>query len=99
MKKKAKKEQFTKFDAAEYLKTEAHITAYLNAVFEEEGNDPAFIAKAFGTVAKARGMSKIAKKVGMSRSGLYQALSGEGNPEFATMLKVMQALGVEMRVA
>ncbi len=88
-----------RWDSSKYLTSEKRITAYLNAVFEEHGDDPAFIAKAFGIVARARGMSKLARKIGMSRSGLYTALSGEGNPEFATMLKVMNVLGVKMHAA
>lgn len=88
-----------KWDSAKYLTSEARITAYLNAAFEEHGEDPAFIAKAFGVVAKARGMSKLARKLGMSRSGLYNALSGNGNPEFATILKIMNELGVRMHAA
>lgn len=88
-----------KWDSSKYLNSEARVAAYLNAAFEEHGDDPAFIAKAFGIVAKARGMSKLARKLGMSRSGLYAALSGNGNPEFATMLKVMNELGVKMHAA
>lgn len=88
-----------KFDASKYLKTEAHVTAYLNAAFEDYGDDPKFIAKAFCTVAKARGMSKLAREIGMSRSTLYEALSGDTKPEFATMLKIMKAFGVKMYAA
>ncbi len=89
----------TPWDASEYLDSEEKITAFLNAVFEEDGDDPAFIAKAFGHVAKARGMTQLAKKIKMSRSALYAALSGEGNPEFATILKVARGLGIKLRVA
>ncbi len=65
-------------------------------MFEEDANDPAFIAKAFGVVAKARGMTQLARKVGMNRASLYKALSGEGNPEFGTMLKIAAALGYRL---
>lgn len=89
-------QQYTKFDSAEYLKTEEDIAAYINACFEEAGDDPAYIAQALGTIARARGMTKIAKKTGISREGLYKALSGEGKPEFATILKVIGALGLRL---
>jgi len=94
-----KKEKYTKFDAADYLLTEKDIKAYLDACFEESDGDPAFITKALGTIARARGMSKIAKKTGISREGLYKALSGDGNPEFSTILKVVDALGFRLVVA
>ncbi len=85
-----------KWDSAKHLKTEQDIATYLTLAFEEYGDDPVFIAKAFGTVARARGMSKIARKAGLSRESLYRALSSEGNPEFATMLKVTHALGLKL---
>ena len=88
-----------KFEASKYLKDEKDIAAYLNVAFEENGDDPTAIAEAFCTVAKARGMSKLARKIGMSRSTLYEALSGETHPEFATMLKIMRGLGVKMYAA
>jgi probable addiction module antidote protein len=82
------------FDAAEVLDTEEAIEEFLAAAFETE--DPAFIARALGIVARARNMTGLAREIGMSRPALYRALSGEGNPEFATIVKVMQALGVKM---
>ena len=85
------------FDAAEVLDTEEAIEEYIAAAFETE--DPAFIAKALGTVARARNMSKLAEKIGMSRPALYRALSGKGNPEFATITKVMHALGLKLAPA
>lgn len=88
-----------KWDSADFLETEEDITAYLNACFAEHGDDAAFIARALGVVARARGMSAVAKKAGLTREGLYKSLSGEGNPEFATILKVTQALGMRLRVA
>jgi len=95
----AKKLKTKKWDSAEYLKTEKDIAAYLNACFEEHGDDPAFIAHAFGVVAKARGMSAVAKKAGLTREGLYKSLSEAGNPEFSTILKVTNALGMRLQVA
>ena len=86
-------EQFSRYDSAEYLKTEEDISAYLEAVMEEAGDDPAFILHALGVVARARNMSQLARDTGLTREGLYKALSGEGNPSFATVLKVSRALG------
>ncbi|MFO0109945.1 MAG: addiction module antidote protein [Alphaproteobacteria bacterium] len=88
---------FRRYDSAEYLKTEEDMAAYLDACFAEGGDDPAFIARALGTIARARGMTQLARDTGISREGLYKALSGEGNPEFATILKVMHALGIQLR--
>jgi probable addiction module antidote protein len=89
----------SKWDSAEFLNSEKEVTAYLNTCFEEYGDDPAMIAHAFGVVARARGMSKVAKKAGLTRESLYKALSMEGNPEFSTILKVANALGVRLRAA
>ncbi|MDO8295309.1 MAG: putative addiction module antidote protein [Caulobacter sp.] len=89
-------ETFSRYDTADYLKTEGDIVLYMEAVMEEAGDDPAFIARALGTVARARNMSRLAKDVGMSREGLYKALSGEGNPSFATVMKVANALGMRL---
>lgn len=88
--------KFSRFDAADYLKNEEDIALYLEAVMEEAGDDPAFIVKALGTVARARNMSKLARDTGMSREGLYKALSGEGNPSFDTVMKVAGALGLKL---
>jgi len=88
-----------KWDSAEHLKTEEDIAFFFDACLEEAGDDPAFIAKALGTIARARGMSQLARDTGMSREGLYKSLSGEGNPEFATILKVIKALGLKLHAA
>lgn len=85
-----------KWDSAEHLKTDEDIALYLDACLEEAGDDPAFIAKALGNVARARGMSQLARDTGLGRESLYKALSGEGNPSFATILKVIHALGVKL---
>nr|WP_314626400.1 addiction module antidote protein [uncultured Noviherbaspirillum sp.] len=82
------------FDAAEFLDSEESISAYLAALLEE-GNPKAFAA-GLGDVARARGMSQVARDAGVSRESLYRALSGEGNPEFGTILKVMRALGLKL---
>jgi probable addiction module antidote protein len=87
---------FSRFDAADYLKTEEDIAAFLEAVAEDGGDDPAFLAQALGTVARARNMSQLARDTGMSREGLNKALSGEGNPTLATITKVAKALGLRV---
>ena len=92
-------EQFTRWDSAEYLKTEEDMANYLDACMEEAGDDPAFIAKALGTIARARGMTQVARDAGLSRESLYRALSGEGNPEFGTILKVLKALGLKLHAS
>lgn len=84
----------TLFDASEVLDSEGAIEEFLAAAFETE--DPAFIAKSLGVIAKSQNMSALARDVGMSRAALYKALSGDGNPEFATIIKVMKALGLRM---
>ena len=89
-------ETFKRFDAADYLKSEDDIIAYLNAAMDEAGDDPAVIARALGAVARARNMSQLARDTGITREGLYKALSGEGNPSFATIVKVAQALGLKV---
>lgn len=92
-------ETFSRYDAADYLKDEADIAAYLDAVMEDSGNDAAAIAHALGDVARARNMSQLARDTGMTREGLYKALSGTGNPSFATVLKVSRALGLTLTFA
>ena len=87
---------FARYDSADYLKSEEDIAAYLEAVMEEGGDDPAYVARALGAVARARNMSALASEVGMSRVGLSKALSGEGNPTLATVLKVAKALGLKV---
>ena len=87
---------FSRYDSADYLKTEADILAYLEAVMAEGGDDPALVAHALGVVARARNVSKLARDTGMSREGLYKALSGDGNPSFATIAKVAKALGLQI---
>jgi probable addiction module antidote protein len=87
-----------KWDSAEHLNSDEDIALYLDACLEEAGDDPAFIAKALGNIARARGMSQLARETGLGRESLYKALSGEGNPSFATILKVIHALGVKLHV-
>ena len=90
-------QKLSKWDSAQYLKTEEDMLAYFEACLEEAGDDSAFIAKALGNIAKARGMTQLARDTGLGRESLYKALSGEGNPSFATILKVTRALGLQLR--
>ncbi len=85
------------WDATGYLKSDKDIAHYLEAVFED--GDPNLVAAALGDVARAKGMARIAQAAGLGRESLYKALSKEGNPEFATVLKVMHALGLKLKVA
>jgi len=82
------------YDSAEYLDSDEAIAVYLDEAFLTQ--DPAFITHAIGVAARARGMTQIAKDAGLSRESLYKALSDTGNPEFATVLRVLQALGLRM---
>jgi probable addiction module antidote protein len=91
-----KKTKTSTYDSADYLDTAEAINAYMEEALETD--DPAFIAKALGTIARARGMSRIAKKAGLSRESLYKALSTDGNPEFGTIIRVMHALGLKFSV-
>jgi len=84
----------TPYDVAEYLRTPDEMAAYLDAWLEEAPDDSAGIARALGDIARAKGMSQVARDAGLSRESLYRALSTEGNPSFATVLKVMRALGL-----
>ncbi len=90
------KETFSRYDTADYLKSEESILAYLEAAMEEAEDDPALVAVALGNIARARNMSQLARDTGLTREGLYKALSGEGNPSFATVLKVAQAMGLKL---
>ena len=89
-------EVFTPYDTADNLTSRQDAAAYLEAAIEEAGDDPAFIAQALGTVARSGNLSELARNVGMSREGLYKALSAEGNPSFATISKVARALGLRI---
>ncbi len=86
-----------KWDTVEHLKTEEDMVLYLQACMDEAGDEAAFIAAALGDIARARGMSQLAKDTGLGRESLYKALSGEGNPSFGTILKVMHALGLKLQ--
>ncbi len=93
---KTKKTRTTTYDVAEHLRTPQETAAYLDAWLDEAPDDAAGIAKALGDIARAKGMSQVAKDAGLSRESLYRALSAGGNPSFATVLKVARALGVKL---
>jgi probable addiction module antidote protein len=88
----------TPWNVQDHLQTPEECALYLEAVLAEAGDDPSFIAKAIGDVARARGMSQTARDTGLTREGLYKALSEEGNPSFGTVLKVLSALGLRLHV-
>ena len=87
----------SKFDVAEHLRTPEEMAAYLEACLEEANGDAAFIAKALGDIARAKGMTQVAREAGLSRESLYKSLSGERTPGFDTILKVIGALGLRLR--
>jgi probable addiction module antidote protein len=86
----------TRFDVAEHLRTPEEMAAYLEACMEEAHGDAAFVARALGNIARAKGMSEVARDAGLSRESLYKALSGERSPSFETILKVVGALGLRL---
>ena len=85
------------YDVAEHLRTPEEMAAYLEACMEEADGDAAFIARALGDIARAKGMSQVASDAGLSRESLYKALSGERNPTLDTVLRVVGALGLKLR--
>lgn len=87
-----------RWDSAEHLKTDEDIQLYLEACIEEAGDDPAFIVHALGNIARAKNMSQLARDTGLTREGLYKAFSPDGNPTFATVAKVVKALGLQITV-
>lgn len=90
------KTKTTRYDVSEHLRTPKEMAAYLEACLEEADGDAAFIAKALGDIARARGMAQVARDAGLSRESLYKALSGERSPGFDTILKVVSALGLKL---
>lgn len=94
--KKRTKTRTTSYDVADHLRTPAEMAAYLDAWLEEAPDDATGIARALGDIARARGMTQVAKAAGLSRESLYRALGAGGNPSFATVLKVARALGMRL---
>lgn len=88
-----------RWDIQEHLKTEEDMRGFLDACIEEGGDDPTFIAAALGEIARARGMTALARDTGLGRDTLYKSLSGQGNPSFGTILKVARALGLRLTVS
>ncbi len=86
----------SEFDVAEHLRNPEEMAAYLEACLEDPDVDAAFIAKALGDIARARGMTQIAREAGLSRESLYKALSGDRSPSFDTILKVTRVLGIKL---
>ncbi len=91
-----RKTMTTRYDVAEHLRTAEEMAAYLEACFEEANGDATCIAKALGDIARAKGMTQVARDAGLSRESLYKALSGERTPNFDTILKVVGALGITL---
>src|SRR6188768_1788062 len=87
-----------RYDVADDLRTPEEMAGYLEACLEEAPDDAAFIAKAHGNIARAKGMSLVAKETGLSRESLYKSLSGERIPDFSTILKVIDAVGLSLHV-
>jgi len=94
---KRRPETFSRWDAADHLRSEGDVAAYLQACAEED--DPALMIAALGDVARARSMTRLAERTGISRMGLYKALSREGNPSYATVAKVARALGLKITIS
>jgi probable addiction module antidote protein len=94
-----KKTLTTRYDVAEHLRTPEEMAAYLEASIEDAGGDAAFVAKALGDIARAKGMAQVARDAGLSRESLYKALSGDRSPAFDTILKVVDALGLRLHAA
>lgn len=97
--KAAEKLGLAPYDSADYLQSEEDIAAYLQAVMEECADDPAYLARALGVVARARNMSQLARDTGLTREGLRKALAPGGNPSYATVAKVAKALGFRLTLA
>ena len=90
--------KFRRFEAADYLDDLDDVTAYLEIALQESADDPTAVPRALGVIARSQNMSELARRVGMSRDGLYKALSAEGNPTWSTVLKVTNALGLRLSV-
>lgn len=91
-------EQYTRFDAAAYLDDIDDVAAYLQIGLEESGEGPTAVPRALGVIARSGNMSELARRVGMSRDGLYKSLSDQGNPTWSTVLKVCNALGLKLTI-
>ncbi|MBM1191994.1 addiction module antidote protein [Pseudomonas weihenstephanensis] len=92
-------EQLTRFDTVDYLKSREEMAAYLDACFEQDPGDGSLIRAALNDIARAQGMSQLSRDTGLGRESLYKALGSSGNPEFATVIKVMKALGLKLHAS
>ena len=90
--------KLTRWDVIDYLETEEDMALYLDACMDEDTGDGVLIRTALNNIARAKGMGRLAKSAGMTRQGLYKALSSEGNPSFTTVMKIIRALGVKLHV-
>ncbi len=90
--------EYRRWDAAEYIRNEEEARLYLEACAEQDPGDGSLIRVALSDIARVRNMSSLARKVGMTRQGLYKALSTEGNPSFATVMRITRALGMDLRI-
>jgi probable addiction module antidote protein len=89
-------EGFSRWNASDSLDTEEDIILYFDACLEDDPGDGSLVRAALGDIARARGMSRLARDTGLSREGLYQALSAKGNPEFSAVMKIIRALGLKL---
>lgn len=92
-------EKFTRWDAADYLESEEDMALYLDACLEDDPGDGSLVRAALNDIARARGMTQLARDTGLTREGLYRALSTTGNPEFSTVMKVIRALKIKLHAA
>ena len=90
-------EAFTRWDVTDHLRTKDDVCLYLEACAEEDPGDGSLIRAALNDIARAQNMSRLAREVGMTREGLYKALSENGNPTFATVMRITRALGMQLR--
>ncbi len=91
-------EKYKRFDAADYLENLDDVAVFLEVALEDSAEDPSALPHALGIIARSQNMSELARRVGMSRDGLYKALSQEGNPTWSTILKVTNALGLRFEL-
>lgn len=91
-------EKYKRFDPADYLDDLEDVAGYLAIALEESSEDHTAVPRALGVIARSQNMSELARRVGMSRDGLYKALSAEGNPSWSTILKVTNALGLRFEL-
>ena len=94
----AENSKYTRFDAADYIEDLDDVATYLEIALQESAEDPTAVPRALGVIARSRNMSELARRVGMSRDGLYKALSADGNPTWSTILKVTNALGLRFEL-